>query len=86
VPWIAVTAGAALSGAASDAAATVLLVLFRPQAEDAPQKEAMLPRRSLEELSELELLEAFESAVPFRPTEAHTEVFTETRRPGGSRR
>ncbi len=82
VDWVAETAGAALAGAAGDAAAMVILVLFQKEDDKDPSKEALIPRRSLDELSELELVEAFEAAVPFRSPEARTEIFQSTRQTG----
>ena len=84
--WIAETAGAALSGAAGDAAAVVILVLFRKEENESPVKEALIPRHSLDDLSDLELLEAFEGAVPFRKPEVRPGVFQSTRKAGTPQR
>ncbi len=84
VKWIAETAGSALAGAAGDASAIVILVVFSRADGDRPEKETLITRPSLGGLSELELLEAFEAAVDFRRPENRSEVFKDTRRVGGS--
>ncbi len=78
--WIAEVAGEGLAGYAGDAAAKVLLLTFRAEDAETPEREHLLPAASLDALSELELREAFDAAVLYRGTETADDLFEETRR------
>ena len=80
VTWIAEVRGEALSGTPGDAGARVLLVTFREEANDEPEFETLQPGESLAAVSELELVEMLEEAVPFRKMERDEGLFDDTRR------
>lgn len=78
--WIVEVAGEGLAGYAGDAAARVLLLTFRTEDAELPEREHLLPGASLEALSEVQLREAFDAAVLFRGEETVPGLFEETRR------